>query len=95
MTVAVICSALAGSCIGFLPYNISPARIFMGDTGSTFIGFILAVASIQGLFKIYALISFAVPFAAVPFTSFRFVFRPLTRIGSPRSIYPGRRSYSD
>ncbi|MCD7888194.1 MAG: undecaprenyl/decaprenyl-phosphate alpha-N-acetylglucosaminyl 1-phosphate transferase [Clostridiales bacterium] len=61
-SVAIITGALAGACIGFLPYNIPPAKIFMGDTGSTFIGYILAVASIQGLFKFYAVISFAIPF---------------------------------
>ena len=60
--VALLMAALAGGCIGFLPYNLNPAKIFMGDTGSTFLGFILAVVSIQGLFKSYAIISFAVPF---------------------------------
>lgn len=61
-SVAVTTGALAGACIGFLPYNRPPAKIFMGDTGSTFIGYILAVASIQGLFKFYAVISFVIPF---------------------------------
>ena len=41
-------AALAGACIGFLPYNLNPAKIFMGDTGSTFLGFILATVSIRG-----------------------------------------------
>ncbi len=61
-SVAIIMAALAGACIGFLPYNFNPAKIFMGDTGSTFLGFILACMSIQGLFKFYAVVSFAVPF---------------------------------
>lgn len=60
--VAIISAALAGSCIGFLPYNFNPAKIFMGDTGSTFLGFILSVICIQGLFKGYAIISFIIPF---------------------------------
>ena len=60
--VAILMGALSGACIGFLPYNLNPAKIFMGDTGSTFLGFILAVVSIQGLFKFYTIISFAVPF---------------------------------
>ena len=59
--VALMMAALAGGCIGFMPYNMNPAKIFMGDTGSTFLGFILAVVSIQGLFKFYTIISFAVP----------------------------------
>lgn len=61
-TVAMISAALAGSCLGFLPYNFNPAKIFMGDTGSTFLGFILSVICIQGLFKGYAIISFIIPF---------------------------------
>ena len=43
--VAILMAALAGGCIGFLPYNMNPAKIFMGDTGSTFLGYILAVVS--------------------------------------------------
>ena len=60
--VAITMAALAGACIGFLPYNFNPAKIFMGDTGSTFLGFMLATMSIEGFFKFYAVISFAVPF---------------------------------
>lgn len=60
--VALMMAALAGACLGFLPYNMNPAKIFMGDTGAMFLGYTLAVASIQGLFKFYAVISFAVPF---------------------------------
>ena len=60
--ISLMCGALVGACVGFLPYNMNPARIFMGDTGSTFLGFILACVSIQGLFKYYAVISFLVPF---------------------------------
>ena len=59
--VAVVSVALMGACFGFLPYNFNPAKIFMGDTGSTFLGFILASLSINGVFKSYAIISFAVP----------------------------------
>ena len=60
--IALMMAALAGACLGFLPYNMNPAKIFMGDTGSMFLGYTLATVSIQGLFKFYAVISFAVPF---------------------------------
>ena len=60
--IALICGALLGACVGFIPYNMNPAKIFMGDTGATFLGFVLATVSIQGLFKYYAVISFLVPF---------------------------------
>jgi UDP-GlcNAc:undecaprenyl-phosphate GlcNAc-1-phosphate transferase len=40
--------ALGGSCLGFLPYNFKPARIFLGDAGSTLIGFLLASVAVMG-----------------------------------------------
>jgi len=42
---ALITAALAGACIGFLPHNFSPARVFMGDSGSMLIGLLLAAAT--------------------------------------------------
>jgi UDP-GlcNAc:undecaprenyl-phosphate GlcNAc-1-phosphate transferase len=62
LSVAVLTAALSGGCIGLLPYNTNPAKIFMGSTGATFLGFVLSIISIQGLFKFYTAISFAVPF---------------------------------
>ena len=58
---ALLLGALLGACLGFMPYNLNPAKIFMGDTGATFLGFILACMSVSGLFKLYTVISFAVP----------------------------------
>ena len=59
--VAFLTSALAGACFGFLPYNFNPAKLFMGDTGAMFLGYILATVSVEGLFKGYAVISLAAP----------------------------------
>lgn len=59
--IAILTACIAGACVGFLPYNFNPASIFMGDSGSNFLGFMLACISIEGLFKGYAVISFAVP----------------------------------
>jgi UDP-GlcNAc:undecaprenyl-phosphate GlcNAc-1-phosphate transferase len=53
----VFAATLAGSSLGFLPRNFSPAEVFMGDTGATFIGYVLAVSSIIGVYKSYALLS--------------------------------------
>lgn len=83
--VAVITAALAGACIGFLPYNLNPAKIFMGDTGSTFLGFILSVVSIQGLFKFYTIISFAVPFLMLGLPIFDTCFAILRRLAKGQS----------
>ncbi|MDR0293981.1 MAG: undecaprenyl/decaprenyl-phosphate alpha-N-acetylglucosaminyl 1-phosphate transferase [Oscillospiraceae bacterium] len=59
---ALLTASLAGGCLGFLPYNFNPARLIMGDCGALFLGYILSCASILGLFKFYAVITFAVPF---------------------------------
>lgn len=60
--VAVLTAIVAGACLGFLPFNLNPAKIFMGDTGALFLGFVLANISVIGLFKTNAIISFATPF---------------------------------
>lgn len=59
--VAILTAALAGGCLGLLPYNKNPAKIFMGDTGAMFLGYTLGIISIQGLFKFYTAITFAIP----------------------------------
>ena len=78
--VAIIMAALLGACLGFIPYNMNPAKIFMGDTGSTFLGYILATVSIQGLFKMYAIIAFAVPFLILGLPIFDICFAILRRL---------------
>ena len=60
-----ILAALCGGCIGFIPYNLNPAKIFMGDVGSQFLGFVLACVSIMGLFKLHTVITFLVPVLAM------------------------------
>lgn len=60
--VAFATAALAGACFGFLPYNFNPAKLFMGDTGALFLGYMLSTLSVMGLFKGYAVISLAAPF---------------------------------
>lgn len=49
--VGVVGGALAGAALGFLPYNVKPARIFMGDSGSMFLGLVLACMAVAGTFK--------------------------------------------
>jgi len=53
--------SLAGACLGFLPWNFSPARIFLGDSGSLFLGLVLACIGMVSLFK-----AATVTFVAVP-----------------------------
>lgn len=92
-TVALMMAALAGSCIGFMPYNMNPAKIFMGDTGSTFLGFILATVSIQGLFKFYTIISFAVPFLMLGLPLFDTCFAILRRLAKGQNPMSPDRSH--
>lgn len=83
--VAVVMAALAGACIGFLPFNFHPAKIFMGDTGATFLGYIMATMSVQGMFKMYNLISFIVPFLVLGLPIFDVTFAVFRRIAHGQS----------
>ncbi len=78
--VVVIAAALAGACLGFLPYNVNPAKLFMGDTGSMFIGYTLACLSIIGLFKAYAVVAFFVPVMLFLLPIFDMAFAAVRRI---------------
>ena len=82
---AVVLAAILGGCIGFIPYNFNPASIFMGDTGSTFLGFMLASVSVFGLFKTYAMISFAVPFLVMGLPLFDICFAVIRRVAKGQS----------
>ena len=86
-------AALAGACVGFMPYNMNPAKMFMGDTGATFLGYILATMSIQGLFKFYAIISFAVPFLILGLPIFDTAFAFIRRIAHGQSPMHADRSH--
>ncbi|HMC37326.1 MAG TPA: MraY family glycosyltransferase, partial [Actinomycetota bacterium] len=48
-TAAILSAIVAGAALGFLPYNVYPARIFMGDSGSMLLGVLLAAATISGV----------------------------------------------
>lgn len=84
--IAFITSALAGACFGFLPYNFNPAKLFMGDTGALFLGFVLATTSVQGLFKGYAVISVAAPLLILGLPIFDTVSAILRRLKNHQPI---------
>lgn len=91
--VAIVMAALVGACVGFMPYNLNPAKMFMGDTGATFLGFILATMSIEGLFKYYAVISFVVPFLILGLPIFDTAFAFIRRIAHGQSPMRADRSH--
>ena len=77
---AVVLGALLGACLGVLPYNFNPAKIFMGDTGATFLGFMLGCMAVTGLFKLYAVISFVVPILVLGVPLFDICFACIRRM---------------
>lgn len=60
-----ICLSLIGALLGFLKFNYHPATIFMGDTGSLFLGFIIAALSLEGLQKSEGSIALLIPLVAL------------------------------
>ncbi len=92
-SVILMIGILAGSCLGFLPFNFNPAKIFMGDTGALFLGYTMSVLSILGCFKLNALVSFWVPFLifALPLLDTTFAF--LRRILSGRNPFSADRGH--
>lgn len=68
--VVLLCVALVGGLLGFLPYNFHPARIFLGDTGSMFLGFALATITLMGTYKSEAAVIVLAPLLALGFPIF-------------------------
>ena len=60
----VIGTALVGALLGFLPFNFPPARIFLGDTGTLFVGYVLAILALEGYQRV-TVITFIVPLFAL------------------------------
>jgi UDP-GlcNAc:undecaprenyl-phosphate GlcNAc-1-phosphate transferase len=63
--VVILCGALMGCCAGFLVFNLPPARVFMGDSGSNFLGVALAAITIVGIAKVAVGLSILVPLIAL------------------------------
>lgn len=78
--------ALAGACLGFLPFNFFPAKIFMGESGVMFLGFILASLSVEGLLKRSFLISLSIPLLALGLPLFNTLFAIIRRGLKRRNI---------
>ena len=76
----VMSAALTGALLGFLKYNFNPAQIFMGDTGSLLLGFLLATLSIKGALVSSTTASILIPFIALGLPIFDTLFAFLRRI---------------
>lgn len=77
--VAAAMLAVAGGALGFLPFNFHPAKIFMGDSGSLYLGFMIAAVSILGSTKGATLISTIVPFLVLGLPIFDTAFAIIRR----------------
>lgn len=85
--------ALLGGLMGFLPFNFNPAKTFMGDMGSNFLGFILATVSMLGMAKTYALMTIIVPVVILGLPIFDTLFAMTRRILRHQSIMQADRGH--
>jgi UDP-GlcNAc:undecaprenyl-phosphate GlcNAc-1-phosphate transferase len=90
---AVMMMTLLGSLIGFLFFNFNPAKVFMGDCGTMFIGFILASSSVMCTAKTTTLVGLALPALALGIPIFDTLFSIIRRIVERRSIFSPDRSH--
>lgn len=79
-------AALMGGALGFLPFNFNPAKIFMGDAGSMFLGFGLAVVAVEGMLKTMTVVSITVPMLALGLPIADTFFAIVRRLRSGRPI---------
>jgi UDP-GlcNAc:undecaprenyl-phosphate GlcNAc-1-phosphate transferase len=84
---ALLAAILFGSIMGFLKYNFHPAKIFMGDTGSMFLGFCLSVIAIEGLTKGATVISIFIPVVILGIPIFDTAFAIIRRFVNGQPIF--------
>ncbi|NHN31043.1 undecaprenyl/decaprenyl-phosphate alpha-N-acetylglucosaminyl 1-phosphate transferase [Paenibacillus sp. S3N08] len=84
---AIMAIILVGVTVAYLRYNKPPAKIFMGDAGATFLGFILAVIALDGAFKQATVLSLFIPILALGVPIFDNIFVVIKRFLQGKSIY--------
>ena len=93
--VAVVSFALMGSCLGFLRHNFPRARIFMGDTGSFFLGFVLAFIAVWGTWETSSVTtSLAIPILILGYPIFDTVLVTVKRLAEGRPVAKGGKDHS-
>lgn len=85
-----------GACLGFLPYNFNPAKIFMGDSGSMFLGYTLAVVSVEGAVKNVSnlLLTIFIPLLILTVPIFDTIFVMIVRKLTGRKIFVGGQDHT-
>jgi UDP-GlcNAc:undecaprenyl-phosphate GlcNAc-1-phosphate transferase len=89
----LLCAALAGSIVGFLFYNFNPASIFMGDTGSMFLGFVLGTIAIEFSQKASAAVAILIPITALGLPLFDTALAVVRRAAGGRPIFQADREH--
>ncbi len=82
----ILITALIGALTGFLPFNFAPAKTFIGDTGSNFLGFMLATISILGIAKTYTIAVIVLPVIVLGLPIFDVLFAIVRRIIKGKSL---------
>ena len=82
----ILITALIGALVGFLPFNFAPAKTFIGDTGSNFLGFMLAVISILGIAKTYTIAVIVLPVIVLGLPIFDVIWAIIRRIIKGKSL---------
>ena len=82
----VLITALAGALVGFLPFNFTPAKTFIGDTGSNFLGFSLSIISILGVAKTYTFAVIVLPLIVLGLPIFDTLWAIIRRLIKGKSI---------
>jgi UDP-GlcNAc:undecaprenyl-phosphate GlcNAc-1-phosphate transferase len=91
--IVIIMLAMLGSITGFLFFNFNPAKIFMGDCGSMFLGFMIATFSVLSSNKSSSFLGLALPILALGIPIFDTLFSMLRRFLERRSIFSADRSH--
>lgn len=89
---ALVSIILVGSIIGFLYYNKYPAKVFMGDSGANFLGFILSITALDGAFKQATVMSLFIPILALAVPIFDNLFVIFKRFSEGKPVYQADRS---
>lgn len=82
----LLIAALAGALVGFIPFNFSPAKTFIGDTGSNFLGYIISIIAILGVAKTYTAFVIVLPIIVLAVPIFDTLWAIIRRIKKGKSI---------
>ena len=82
----VLITALGGALCGFLPYNFNPAKTFIGDTGSNFLGYCLSIISILGIAKTYTAIVIVAPLLVLALPIFDTIWAIIRRVVKGKNL---------